>query len=426
MAMTMTQKILAAHCGKDFVKPGELIEAKVDFVMGNDVTGPPAIKIMQEISDHVFDKDKVALIPSHFAPNKDIKSAENAKFMRDFAVAQGLSRYVEHGAQNFGIEHMILPENGWIFPGDLLIGADSHTCTDGALGAFATGVGSTDLGCAMASGLAWFKVPEAIEFYLTGELQKPVSGKDLILYIISQIGVSGALYQSMEYTGPGVKTLGMSDRLTIANMAIEAGGKNALFPYDEVTEAYIKEKNPERFAAGDFVKIKPDPEAEYARRIEIDLAEVPLMVAFPHLPENGKKLGSFPEVKIDQVVIGSCTNGRIEDLRMAAEYLKGKSVYPRLRCLIIPGSQKVYRQALEEGLLETFVAAGCIVSPPTCGPCLGGHMGVLADGEACVSTTNRNFVGRMGHPGSKVYLASPVTAACSAVLGRIAGPEDLD
>lgn len=426
MGMTMTQKILAAHCGKKEVKAGELIEAKVDFVMGNDVTAPPAIRIMQGIADKVFDKDKVALIPSHFAPNKDIKAAENAKFMRDFARAQGLTRYVEHGEENFGIEHMILPENGWIFPGDVLIGADSHTCTDGALAAFATGVGSTDLGCAMASGTSWFKVPEAIEFYLTGSLKPPVSGKDLILYIIAKIGVSGALYRSMEYTGPGVKTLSMADRLTIANMAIEAGGKNGIFPADEVLLDYLKEKNPERFAAGDYLAVEPDPDAEYIERYEINLDEVPLMVAFPHLPENGKPLGSFPEVKIDQAVIGSCTNGRIEDMRLAAKYLKGRKVKPGLRCLIIPGSQKVYRQCLDEGLMQTFVYAGCIVSPPTCGPCLGGHMGVLADGEACVSTTNRNFVGRMGHPGSKVYLASPVTAACSAVKGYIAGPDDLD
>lgn len=425
MGMTMTQKILAAHCGKDFVRPGELIEAKVDFVMGNDVTGPPAIKVMQTIADKVFDPDKVALIPSHFAPNKDIKAAENAKFMRDFARAQGLTRYVEHGQQQFGIEHMILPENGWIFPGDVLIGADSHTCTDGALAAFATGVGSTDLGCAMAAGRTWFKVPEAIEFHLTGELQAPVSGKDLILYIIAKIGVSGALYRSMEYTGPGVKTLGMSDRLTIANMAIEAGGKNAIFPYDEVLAEYLQARNPERFAAGDFVKVQPDEDADYAARYEINLTEVPLMVAFPHLPENGRALGTFPEIKVDQAVIGSCTNGRIEDLRLAAHYLKGRTVLPGLRCLIIPGSQKVYRQALEEGLMNIFIEAGCIVSPPTCGPCLGGHMGVLADGEVCISTTNRNFVGRMGHPGSKVYLASPVVAACSAVKGYIAGPADL-
>ncbi len=425
MAMTMTQKILAAHCGRDSVRPGELIEADVDFVMGNDVTGPPAVKIMQSITDKVFDPDKVALIPSHFAPNKDIKAAENAKFMRDFAREQGLSRYVEHGEADFGIEHMILPENGWVFPGDVVIGADSHTCTDGALAAFATGVGSTDLGCAMASGKSWFKVPEALNIHLTGALKDPVSGKDLILYIISKIGVSGALYQSMEYTGPGVASLSMADRLTIANMAIEAGGKNAVFPYDDVLEAYIKERNPERFAAGDFIKVQADDDADYKRRIEIELSDVPLMVAFPHLPENGRPLGTFEEIPIDQAVIGSCTNGRIEDMRQAARYLKGRKVKKGIRCLIIPGSQKVYHQALEEGLIKQFIEAGCIVSTPTCGPCLGGHMGVLADKEVCVSTTNRNFVGRMGHPGSKVYLASPAVAAASAVNGYICGPDSL-
>ncbi len=425
MGMTMTQKILAAHCGRSVVHAGELIEAKVDMVMANDVTGPPAIQTLRAMGLEPFDKNKIALVPSHFAPNKDIKAANNARYMREFAREKEIKYYFEQGEEDFGIEHMILPENGMIFPGDVLIGADSHTCTDGALGAFATGVGSTDLGCAMATGETWFKVPEAMEFHLTGELQQPVSGKDLILYIIREIGVDGALYRSMEFTGPGVSTLQMSDRLTIANMAIEAGGKNAIFPVDQVLLDYLQERNPERFAAGEYSVYEPDEDAEYVSRYEINLADVPLMVAFPSLPSNGRELGTFDPVAIDQVVIGSCTNGRIEDLRVAADIFKGKHVAQGLRCIVIPGSQKVFRQALEEGLLHTFIYAGCVVSPPTCGPCLGGHMGVLADGEVCVSTTNRNFVGRMGHPGAKVYLASPVTAASSAVKGSIAGPADL-
>lgn len=426
MGMTMTQKILAAHCGRDSVHAGELIEAKLDLVMANDVTGPPAIRTLEEIGAAPFDRDRIALVPSHFAPNKDIKAAENARFMREFARKHELKYYFEHGEEDFGIEHMILPENGIVFPGDVLIGADSHTCTDGALAAFATGVGSTDLGCAMAMGESWFKVPEAMEFHLTGALQAPVSGKDLILYIIAKIGVAGALYRSMEFTGPGVASLQMSDRLTIANMAVEAGGKNAMFPADDVLLEYIKVRNPERFARGDYKIYEADPDADYVERLEIDLATVPLMVAFPSLPSNGKALGTFPETPIDQVVIGSCTNGRIEDMRVAAEYFKDRHVAKGVRCIVIPGSQKVFRQALEEGLVHTFIYAGCVVSPPTCGPCLGGHMGVLANHEVCVSTTNRNFVGRMGHPGAQVYLASPATAACSAVKGFIAGPADLE
>lgn len=426
MGMTMTQKILASHAGLDKVEAGQLIEANLDLVLGNDVTTPPAIDVFAQTGvGGVFDKHKVALVPDHFTPNKDIKSAEHCKKIRDFAHAQELSHYYEIGDPEMGVEHVILPENGLVAPGSAIIGADSHTCTYGALGAFATGVGSTDLACAMATGKTWFRVPEAISFHLTGELPENITSKDLILYIIGMIGVDGALYKSMEFSGPGVASLTMADRLTICNMAIEAGGKNGIFPVDHQTIDYLKVFAPDTFAAGDYQVFTADSDADYERVIEIDLAQVPMTVAFPHLPENAKTVGTFPEVKIDQVVIGSCTNGRLEDLRVAATVLKGQKVKKGLRCIILPGSQRVWKAALKEGLLEIFAEANCVVSASTCGPCLGGHMGILAKGERCVATTNRNFVGRMGHPESEVYLASVPVAAASAILGRIASPTEV-
>lgn len=427
MSMTMTQKILAAHAGLDHVSAGQLIEAKLDLVLGNDVTTPPAIKVFEETgAADVFDKAKVALVPDHFTPNKDIKSAEHCARMRTFARRFDIENYYEQGEATFGIEHVVLPENGLVMPGYVIIGADSHTCTYGALGAFATGVGSTDLACAMVVGQTWFRVPEAINFKLVGKLNPGITGKDLILHIIGMIGVDGALYQSMEFTGDGVATLPMSDRLTICNMAIEAGGKNGIFPVDEITLDYLKTFAPERFDRGEYTVFAADEDAEYVRTIEVDLAKVPLTVAFPHLPENAREIGSFERVDIDQVVIGSCTNGRIEDMRLAAELLKGHKVSKGLRLIVIPGSQRVYRECLREGLIEVFVDAGAAVSAPTCGPCLGGHMGILAAGERCVATTNRNFVGRMGHPKSEVYLAGVPVACASAVKGYIAGPAELD
>ncbi len=427
MSMTMTQKILAAHAGLDHVSAGQLIEAKLDLVLGNDVTTPPAIKVFEETgAADVFDKAKVALVPDHFTPNKDIKSAEHCARMRTFARRFDIENYYEQGEATFGIEHVVLPENGLVMPGYVIIGADSHTCTYGALGAFATGVGSTDLACAMVVGQTWFRVPEAINFKLVGKLNPGITGKDLILHIIGMIGVDGALYQSMEFTGDGVATLPMSDRLTICNMAIEAGGKNGIFPVDEITLDYLKNFAPERFDRGEYTVFAADEDAEYVRTIEVDLAKVPLTVAFPHLPENAREIGSFERVDIDQVVIGSCTNGRIEDMRLAAELLKGHKVSKGLRLIVIPGSQRVYRECRREGLIEVFVDAGAAVSAPTCGPCLGGHMGILAAGERCVATTNRNFVGRMGHPKSEVYLAGVPVACASAVKGYIAGPAELD
>ncbi len=424
MGMTMTQKILAAHAGLDEVKAGQLISCKLDLVLGNDVTVPPAIDEFRKTGKkEVFDKDRVVMVPSHFAPNKDIKSAEHCKKMREFAKEQEITHYYEQGEAGMGIEHIIVPENGLCMPGYAMIGADSHTCTDGALAAFATGVGSTDLGCAMATGETWFRVPEALRFVLKGELKAPKSGKDIILYIISKIGVSGALYQSMEFTGPGVAGIKMADRLTICNMAIEAGAKNGIFPADQVCLDYIREKAPQRYAAGDYQVFTADEDAEYSLSMEIDLDELPLMVAFPSLPENGRALGSFGDVAIDQAVIGSCTNGRIEDMRIAAEILRGKKVAEGVRLFVIPGSQKIFKQCLQEGLTEIFVDAGAVFSPPTCGPCLGGHMGVLASGESCISTTNRNFVGRMGSPGAKVYLSGVAVAAASAIAGKIVAPE---
>ena len=416
MGMTMTQKILARRAGLPSVKAGQLIEADLDLVLGNDITAPVAIKEMNRFrKEGVFDKGKIALVPDHFVPAKDIKSAENCKCVREFAHRNKITNYFEVG--QMGIEHALLPEQGLVAPGDVIIGADSHTCTYGALGAFSTGVGSTDMAAGMATGKAWFKVPSAIQFYLTGKLSPWVSGKDVILHIIGMIGVDGALYQSMEFTGPGVSELSMDDRFTISNMAIEAGGKNGIFPVDEKTLAYEKEHG-----AAEGQIFEADPDAEYEKTYEINLSEIKPTVAFPHLPENAKTFGEIPKIKIDQVVIGSCTNGRISDLRTAAAILKGHHVAEGMRCIVIPATNKIYLKALEEGLIETFLKAGAVVSTPTCGPCLGGYMGILAAGERCVSTTNRNFVGRMGDTTSEIYLASPATAAASAIAGVIADP----
>jgi len=419
MGMTMTQKILAAHAGLEEVKAGQLIEADLDLVLGNDITSPVAIHEMEKMTvKTVFDKDKIALVPDHFVPNKDIKSAEHCKCVRQFAMKHDITNYFEVG--QMGIEHALLPEKGLTVAGDVIIGADSHTCTYGALGAFSTGVGSTDMAAGMATGKAWFKVPAAIKFVLTGKPSKWVSGKDVILHIIGMIGVDGALYKSMEFVGDGIANLTMDDRFTIANMAIEAGGKNGIFPVDDLTREYLKEhsKRP-------FVEYTADEDAEYEQVIEIDLSTIKPTVAFPHLPENTHTVDSIDEIKIDQVVIGSCTNGRIDDLRVAAKILEGKKVAKGLRVIVIPATQSIYMQAIEEGLVQTFISAGAVVSTPTCGPCLGGYMGILAEGERCVSTTNRNFVGRMGHVNSEIYLASPAVAAASAVTGKISQPSDL-
>ena len=419
MGMTMTQKILAKHAGLDSVKAGDLIEADLDLVLGNDITSPVAIKELAKFKNkEVFNKDKIALVPDHFVPNKDIKSAEHCKMVREFAKANDITNYFEVG--QMGIEHALLPEKGLVVSGDVVIGADSHTCTYGALGAFSTGIGSTDMAAGMATGKAWFKVPEAIKFNLTGELPKWVSGKDVILHIIGMIGVDGALYKSMEFTGPGVATLTIDDRFTIANMAIEAGGKNGIFPVDDLAKQYMEEhsKRP-------YVVYEADEDAEYDAEYTIDLSTLKPTVSFPHLPENTRTIDEVGDVKIDQVVIGSCTNGRMDDLRIAASVLKGKKVKKGLRVIVIPATQKIYLQAMEEGLLRTFIEAGAVVSTPTCGPCLGGYMGILAAGERCVSTTNRNFVGRMGHVDSEVYLASPAVAAASAVTGKISSPEEV-
>lgn len=416
MGMTMTQKILARRAGLPSVKAGQLIEADLDLVLGNDITAPVAIKEMNRFrKEGVFDKDKIALVPDHFVPAKDIKSAENCKCVREFAHRNKITNYFEVG--QMGIEHALLPEQGLVAPGDVIIGADSHTCTYGALGAFSTGVGSTDMAAGMATGKAWFKVPSAIQFHLTGKLSPKVSGKDVILHIIGMIGVDGALYQSMEFTGPGVSELSMDDRFTISNMAIEAGGKNGIFPVDEKTLAYEKEHG-----AAEGVIFEADPDAEYEKTYEINLSEIKPTVSFPHLPENAKTFDEIPEIRIDQVVIGSCTNGRISDLRSAAAILKGRHVAEGMRCIVIPATNRIYLEALKEGLIETFIEAGAVVSTPTCGPCLGGYMGILAAGERCVSTTNRNFVGRMGDTTSEIYLASPATAAASAIAGVIADP----
>lgn len=419
MAMTMTQKILAAHAGLESVKAGQFIEAKLDMVLGNDVTGPVAIKEYKKMgAGEVFDKNKIALVPDHFTPNKDIKSAEHCKVLREFAYEKEIKNYFEIG--EMGIEHALLPEKGLVVPGDVVIGADSHTCTYGALGAFSTGIGSTDMAAGMATGKAWFKVPSAIQFKLTGKLAPWVSGKDVILHIIGMIGVDGALYKSMEFTGDGVKNLSMDDRFSIANMAIEAGGKNGIFPVDGTTLEYVKNHSTKEYEA-----FSADENAEYDEVYEIDLSTIRPTVAFPHLPENTRTIDDVGEVAIDQVVIGSCTNGRIEDMRMAAKILKGKTVDKRVRVIVFPATQKIYLQALEEGLIETLVKAGAVVSTPTCGPCLGGHMGILAKGERALATTNRNFVGRMGHPESEVYLCSPAVAAASALTGKITNPEEV-
>ena len=419
MGMTMTQKILAAHTGLAKVKAGQLIEANLDLVLGNDVTAPVAIKEMEKINtDKVFDKDKVALVPDHFTPNKDIKSAAHCKCVREFAKEQDITNYFEIG--EMGIEHALLPEKGLVVAGDVVIGADSHTCTYGALGAFSTGVGSTDMAAGMATGKAWFKVPAAIKFNLFNKPSEWVSGKDIILHIIGKIGVDGALYKSMEFVGDGIKYLTIDDRFTIANMAIEAGAKNGIFPVDDIAVEYMKEHSKKEYTV-----YEADEDAVYDEVYDIDLSTIRPTVAFPHLPENTKTIDEVGEVKIDQVVIGSCTNGRISDLRIAAKVMKGKKIAKGMRCIIFPATQAIYLQALKEGLLETFVSAGAVVSTPTCGPCLGGHMGILAEGERAVATTNRNFVGRMGHTSSEVYLASPAVAAASAITGYISSPENV-
>lgn len=419
MGMTMTQKILAAHAGLESVQAGQLIMADLDLVLANDITGPVAIHEVEKLNKKtVFDKDKIALVPDHFTPNKDIKSAEHCKCVREYAKAHDITNYFEVG--QMGIEHALVPEKGLIVAGDVCIGADSHTCTYGALGAFSTGVGSTDMGCGMITGQAWFKVPSAIRIELTGKLSKWVSGKDVILHIIGMIGVDGALYRSMEFAGNGVASLSMDDRFSIANMAIEAGAKNGIFPVDEQTIAYMKEHSTKEYKV-----FEADEDAEYDEVIKIDLSTLKPTVAFPHLPENTKTVDEAGDVTIDQVVIGSCTNGRISDLREAASVLKGRKVADGIRAIVIPATQSIYMQAIEEGLVQTFIEAGAVVSTPTCGPCLGGHMGCLAKGERAVSTTNRNFVGRMGHVESEVYLASPAVAAASAVTGKISQPSDL-
>ncbi|MBR5376105.1 MAG: 3-isopropylmalate dehydratase large subunit [Lachnospiraceae bacterium] len=419
MGMTMTQKILAKKAGLDHVEAGQLIEAKLDLVLGNDITTPVAIDVMKGFKkQEVFDKDRIALVMDHFIPNKDIKSAENCKKCREFAHDNSITNYFDTG--KMGIEHALLPESGLTVAGDCIIGADSHTCTYGALGAFSTGVGSTDMAAGMATGKAWFKVPGAIKFNLTGKPSKWVSGKDVILHIIGMIGVDGALYRSMEFAGDGLQYLSMDDRFTIANMAIEAGGKNGIFPVDEKTKEYLAEHSTRPYEV-----YEADPDAVYDEEYTIDLSGLKSTVAFPHLPSNTKTVDEIGErIRIDQSVIGSCTNGRISDLRIAARILKGKKIADDVRCIVIPGTQKIYLQALEEGLIKTFIEAGAVVSTPTCGPCLGGYMGILAAGERCISTTNRNFVGRMGHVDSEVYLASPAVAAASAVCGYIAAPED--
>ncbi len=419
MGMTMTQKILAAHAGLESVKAGQLIEAKLDIVHGNDVTTPVAVKEFNKIGvKEVFDKNKVTIVPDHFTPNKDIKSAEHCKIIREFANEKGVKNYFEVG--QMGIEHCLLPEAGLVVPGDVVIGADSHTCTYGALGAFSTGVGSTDMAVGMARGVAWFKVPSALKFVLKNKPAKWVSGKDIILHIIGMIGVDGALYKSMEFVGDGLEYLSMDDRFTIANMAIEAGGKNGIFPVDEKTLEYVKEHSNKEYTV-----FEADSDAEYDAVYEIDLSSLRPTVSFPHLPENTKTIDEVGDIEIDQVVIGSCTNGRMDDLRIASQILKGKKVNPKLRVIILPGTQNIYLQCIEEGIAKTFVEAGCVFSTPTCGPCLGGHMGILAKGERALSTTNRNFIGRMGHPESEVYLCSPAVAAASAITGKITSPESV-
>lgn len=420
MGMTMTQKILAAHAELESVSAGQFIQANLDLVLGNDITTPVAVNEFNKMNkSEVFDKDKVAIVPDHFTPSKDIKSAQQCKCIREFAYDKEITNYFEIG--EMGIEHALIPEKGLVVPGDVVIGADSHTCTYGALGAFSTGIGSTDMAAGMATGQCWFKVPSALKFVLSGKLGKWVSGKDVILHIIGMIGVDGALYKSMEFVGEGLKTLSIDDRFTIANMAIEAGAKNGVFLVDDVTLEYVKEHSTKEYTV-----YAPDEDAQYDEVYDIDLSSIRPTVSFPHLPDNTRTIDEAKGVKIDQVVIGSCTNGRISDLRIAAKILKGKKVAKGIRTIIFPATQKIYLQALSEGLIETFVKAGAVVSTPTCGPCLGGHMGILAEGERAVATTNRNFVGRMGHPESEVYLASPEVAAASALTGVITNPEDIE
>lgn len=419
MGMNMSEKILAKHAGLDSVEAGQLITCKLDMVLANDITAPPSIKKFEEIGRPVFDNTKIALVPDHFQPAKDIKSAELAKAVRDFAHKHNIVNYFEQG--RVGIEHVILPEKGIVAPGMLTIGADSHTCTYGAVNGFATGVGSTDLGAAMATGEAWFKVPEAIKVELTGKKPANINGKDVILTIIGQIGVDGALYKSLEFAGDGVKELTMTDRLTISNMAIEAGGKAGIFPFDEVTKAYVDGR-----VTKPYEPVAPDADAKYCQVININLSELKPVVAFPHLPGNTKRVEDINEpIQIDQVIIGSCTNGRLEDMEIAAGIFKGHKVADHVRCIVIPGSPAIYKESMHRGYIDTFIEAGCAVSTPTCGPCLGGYMGIMAAGEKCVSTTNRNFRGRMGHVDSEVYLAGPHVAAASAILGRIATPEEV-
>lgn len=420
MGMNMTEKILARHAGIPSVEPGQLITCKLDMVLANDITAPPAIKEFEKVGRPVFDRTKIALVPDHFTPNKDMKTAALTKSVRDFAKQQQIVNYFEVG-HDAGIEHVILPEKGLVGPGMLTIGADSHTCTYGAVNGFATGVGTTDLAVGMATGEAWFKVPAAIKVELTGRKPKNINGKDVILTLIGMIGVDGALYQSLEFAGDGVAELSMADRFTIANMAIEAGGKNGIFPFDAQTKAYVEGR-----VQAPYEPVAPDADAQYARTVTIDLAALTPVVAFPHLPGNTKRVADIGRIDIQQVVIGSCTNGRLEDLAIAAAILKGHKVHPDVRCIVIPGSQQVYLEALAAGYLKTFVEAGAAVSTPTCGPCMGGHMGILTAGERCVSTTNRNFRGRMGHVDSEVYLAGPHVAAASAILGRIAVPEEVE
>ena len=419
MGMTMTQKILAAHCGQEHVKAGQLIEANLDIVLGNDITTPVAINEFEKAGFcDVFDKTRVNIVLDHFVPNKDIKSAQQSKQCREFACRHGIVNFFDVG--KMGVEHALLPEQGIVTAGDCIIGADSHTCTYGAVVAFSTGVGSTDMAAGMATGKAWFKVPAAIRVELTGSLRRPVSGKDVILHLIGLIGVSGALYKSLEFIGPGVQSLTMEDRLCICNMAIEAGAKNGIFPVDETCEAYLKGRS-----RREWKKYEADPDAEYERTITIDLDTLVPTVSWPHLPENTHPAAEGGDIKIDQVVIGSCTNGRIEDMEAAYNILKGRHIADGVRGIIIPATMEVYRTCIERGYTTAFVDAGCIVSTPTCGPCLGGYMGILAEGERCVSTTNRNFVGRMGHVNSEIYLASPATAAASALTGHITDPREV-
>ena len=419
MGMTMAQKILAAHAGVELVEPGQFVDVKVDVVLANDITAPIAIREFTRIGvEGVFDRDKVIMVPDHFAPNRDIKSAEQCKVLRDFVQRQNLTHYFEVG--RMGIEHILLPEQGLVLPGDVIVGADSHTCTYGALGAFATGMGSTDIAVAMATGKVWMKVPETIKFVYRGRLREWVGGKDLILHTIGVVGVDGALYQAMEFSGEAVDDLSMNGRFTMANMAVEAGAKVGLFAFDEETQAYVEPR-----ARRTYTAYNSDRDARYVQVIEVDVSKLEPQVAFPHLPSSVRPLSHVGEIPIDQAVIGSCTNGRLEDLQVTAQVLRGRKVHPYVRCIVIPGSQAVYLEAVRQGLVETFIEAGAAVSTPTCGPCLGGHMGVLAAGERCVATTNRNFQGRMGSPQSEVYLANPAVAAASAVLGRIGGPAEL-